>query len=111
MDAMDEILMIEPPPCRSMTGITCFMARKQVFGLIANIRSQASSESSAADLSNANVVIEDVDTPVAVQARLYGASHIRSVRCVDMQRSACPPSLRMISTVSCAAASFSSTQS
>src|SRR6516165_9748329 len=29
MPATEEILMIEPPPALSITGITCFMARKQ----------------------------------------------------------------------------------
>ena len=38
--------MIEPPPCTTISGITCFMVRKAPFRLTASTLSQASSDSS-----------------------------------------------------------------
>jgi hypothetical protein len=46
IEAIDEMLMIEPPPCRAITGMTCFMARKALLRLTANTRSQSASGTS-----------------------------------------------------------------
>ena len=70
--------MIEPPPCFSMIGITCFIvevAALEVHGehpvplLLRQLHD-------AADMGEADVVIEHVDPPINVRARLHHAADV-----------------------------------
>jgi hypothetical protein len=45
--AVDEMLMIEPPPARRIAGIACFVPRKTPLTLTAMMRSQSSSDVSS----------------------------------------------------------------
>src|SRR5688572_6031076 len=106
------MLTIAPPPCRSIAGMTCFMARKQLLRLTAKTRSQTSSESSTTPPTStmptllSSTSMRPKRSRQAATARSTSADRDASA----CQASASPPSPRMISTVSRAAPSFTSTQ-
>ena len=66
--------MIEPPPCTTISGMTCFMVRNALFRFTASTRSHVSSVQldHAADLGDADIVVEHVD---AAEIRDAGLHH------------------------------------
>src|ERR1700680_2467304 len=84
IEAIDEILMIEPPPCRAISGMTCFMARYALLRLTANTRSQSASDTSTTfpHLGDPDIVVEHIDAAMRFEAcrdhgfDIGGAGHI-----------------------------------
>src|SRR5207248_8196597 len=106
------MLMIEPPPCRAITGITCFMARKALLRLTAKTRSHSASETST------TLPISAMPTLLSsTSIRPYELRHASTIASTSAAREtsavnavALPPSEAMIFAVSSAAAAFRSTQ-
>src|SRR5258706_2858523 len=112
IEAIDEMLMIEPPPCRAITGMTCFMARKALLRLTANTRSQSASETSTTfpvsampTLLSSTSMRPKVLRHAATIASTSAARETSAVNAVAL-----PPSEAMIFAVSSAAAPLRSTQ-
>src|SRR5580692_9014516 len=112
IEAIEEMLMIEPPPCPAITGMTCFMARKALLRLTAKTRSQSASASSTTPPTNAMPTLlsstsmrPKVETQASTTAAT-SAALLTSAR----HAAAWPPSSLMIRAVSSAAAGLISAQ-
>src|SRR3954447_22172425 len=112
MPATDEILMIEPPPCTTISGMTCFMVRNALFRLTAMTRSHLSSGSSTTPPTSAMPTLLSrisIRPKSATQARTIASTSsflVTSAR----NGSARPPSPEMMLAVSSAAERLTSTQ-
>src|SRR5438477_1328728 len=112
MPATDEILMIEPPPSTTISGMTCFMVRNALLRLTAMTRSHLSSGSSTTPPTSAMPTLLS-----RMSMRPKSATHARTIASTSSflvtsarNGSASPPSPEMMSAVSSAAERLMSTQ-
>src|SRR5256885_15784257 len=112
MPATDEMLMIEPPPSTTISGMTCFMVRNALLRLTAITRSHLSSGSSTTPPTSAMPTLlsrTSMRPKSATQARTIASTSsffVTSAR----NGSASPPSPEMMLAVSSAAERLTSTQ-
>src|ERR1043165_3626764 len=106
------MLMIEPPPCTTIIGITCFMVRKALFRLTASTRSHASSGNSTTPPTSAMPTLLSSTSmrPKSAMQAFTIASTSAFFDTSARNGSARPPSLVMMLAVSSAALRWMSTQ-
>ena len=80
--------MIEPPPCTTISGMTCFMVRKALFRLTAEhpVPRLLGEFDHAADLGDADIVVEHVDAAEVRDARLHHRLDVVVLRHVGAER-------------------------
>src|ERR1044072_4667508 len=110
--ATDEMLMIEPPPCTTMIGMTCFIVRKAPLRLTLSTLSQVSSSiSTTPPISAMPTLLSSTSMlPKSAMQALTMASTSSFFDTSARNGSARPPSLLMILAVSSAALRLMSTQ-
>src|SRR5437588_525895 len=112
MPATEEILMMEPPPSTTISGMTCFMVRNAPFRFTAITRSHFSSGNSTTPPTSAMPTLLS-----RMSMRPKSATHARTIASTSSffvtsarNGSARPPSREMMFAVSSAAARLTSTQ-
>src|SRR5262245_27277562 len=112
MPATDEMLMIEPPPSTTISGMTCFMVRNTLFRLTAMTRSHCSSgNSTTPPISAMPTLLSSTSMrPKSAMHAFTMASTSSFLVTSARNGSAKPPSREMMFAGSSAAARLTSTQ-